>query len=200
MPRRKITAASLLAALFLALPAAALAETWTLDPAHTVVGFQVRYSMVSWVRGSFPEVKGEAVYVLGKPETARVEIVIGAASIDSRHERRDNHLRSADFLDVERHKTIAFKSKRVQNPRPDGFDLVGDLTIRGVTKEVVLKVADLSGPAKDARGRARLGASASAKISRKDFGLVWNRLIEAGGVLVGDDVHINIDVQLLKKG
>lgn len=200
MPRRKTTAAALAVTLFLALPLPASAETWTLDPAHTIVNFRVRYMMISWVRGVFGKVKGEAAYVPGRPATARVAVEIEAASIDTQHERRDTHLKSADFIDVEKHPAIAFKSKGVRNARAEGFDLVGDLTIRGVTKEVVLKVEDVSGVTKDPRGRERVGATATTRINRHDFGASYNRVLEAGGFLVGDDVHITLDVQLIRKG
>ncbi|MEK6709813.1 MAG: YceI family protein [Nitrospinota bacterium] len=199
MSRRKAAAAALAAALLLALPAPARAAEWTLDPAHTIVSFRVRYMMISWVRGVFGKVKGEATYVPGQPATARVAIEIEVASIDTQHERRDDHLRSGDFLLAEKHPAIAFKSKGVRNARADGFDLVGDLTIRGTTKEVVLKVEDVSGVTKDPRGRERVGATATTRINRHDFGASYNRVLEAGGVLVGDDVHITLDVQFIKK-
>ncbi len=191
---------ALAALLWLSLPSPAIGEDWTVDPTHTMVNFKSRYVMISWVRGRFPTVKGEVFYVPGKPETAKAQILIDAASIDTQHERRDTHLKSPDFLEVEKHPTITFTSKRVQNVRKEGFELVGDLTIRGVTKEVVLKVEDLSQVTKDHRGRPRVAASGAATINRHDFGVSWNRLLDAGGVMVGDEVHINIDLQLVKKG
>ena len=175
------------------------ADVWHIDPRHTTVAFKVRHMMVTWVGGHFRKVQGSARFEPGEWEGAKVEVAIEAASIDTRHERRDDHLRSPDFFYAEKHPTLTFKSKRVQNVGKGGFELVGDLTIREVTKEVVLQVGDLA-RLRDNRGREHLGASASVKINRKDFGLNWNRMLEAGGILVGEDVHITIDVQLIKRG
>lgn len=181
------------------LPPIAFADEWAIDPSHTMVAFKVRYMMMSWVRGRFAKVKGNVRYEPAKLDAARAEVDIETASIDTQHERRDTHLRSADFLDVEKHPSLAFRSKRVRNVRENGFDLVGDLTIRGVTKEIVLKVEDMSKEAKDQRGRTRVAASAALRLNRHDFGVRWNRALDAGGFLVGDDVEITLDVQLIKK-
>ena len=183
---------------FLVIPHVAGASAWVVDPRHTTVGFKARYLMVTWVGGYFRKVRGSANFEPGKWEKAKVEIVIEAASIDTRHERRDNHLRSADFLYAEKYPQIVFKSKRIQNAGDSGFELIGDLTIRGVTKEVVLNVEDIA-RLRNNRGRDILGASATVKINRKNFGLNWNRVLEAGGFLVGDNVQIAIDVQFVKR-
>ena len=126
------------------------------------------------------------------------DIVIDAASINTRNARRDNHLRTDDFLLVEKHPSLTFKSKSVKNAGSGSLDLIGNLTIRGVTKQVVLKVVDISGEVKMRRGTVKMGASATTRINRKDFGVKYNRLIEAGGLVVGNEVKITIDVELNK--
>lgn len=183
---------------FLAVPSIAAAAQWNIDPAHSTVTFKVRHLMVTWVRGEFQKVRGKVVFDKKNPQSAKADVTIDASSINTRNERRDNHLRNDDFLLVEKHPNITFKSKSVKNIRTDGFDLVGDLTIRGTTKEVSLKVAEISGPITDNRGRVKLGASATTKINRKNFGVKYARLIETGGVVVGDDVFITLDVQLIQ--
>ena len=188
----------LIAAAWLAAPALSHAAEWRIDPAHTTVSFKVRHLGVTWVQGEFQRVSGRVSYDRKNPGASVADIVIDADSIHTRNARRDNHLRNDDFLLVEKHPTITFKSKSVKNAGPDGLDLVGDLTIRGVTREVVLKVADISGEVKMRRGLVKMGASATTRINRKDFGVKYNRLLEAGGLVVGDEVRITIDVELNK--
>lgn len=171
--------------------------TWTIDPSHSEVGFSVKHLMISTVRGRFAGVSGTATFAEGDFSQAAVEVTIDAASIDTREEKRDAHLRSGDFFDVEKFPTLTFKSRRVQAIKPDAFELVGDLTIRDITREVVLDVA-LEGFQKDPWGNQKSAFTASTKINRKDFGLTWNAALETGGVLVGEDVKISLDVQLLK--
>ncbi len=183
----------------LILPVLAGAETWVIDPVHTTAAFRVRHMMVSWVRGEFGKVEGTVQFEPDKLETIQIDVTIDASSIDTRHEKRDSDLRSERFLHVEKYPSITFESKRVQNIRADSFEMVGDLTIRGVTKEVVLVVEELSAEVKDPGGNLRRGASARTTINRNDFGLVWNKLLETGGVLVGDEVHILIEVELIKQ-
>lgn len=192
----KLAAALILAAL-LAIPALAHAADWRIDPTHTTVSFKVRHLGVTWVQGEFQRVSGKVRYDRKNPGASAADIVIDADSINTRNARRDNHLRNDDFLLVEKHPTITFKSKSVKNAGAEGLDLVGSLTIRGVTKEVVLKVADISGEVK-MRGTVKMGASATTRINRKDFGVKYNRLLEAGGLVVGDEVRITIDVELNK--
>ncbi|MCY4385228.1 MAG: YceI family protein [Nitrospinae bacterium] len=191
-------AVMLIAAVWLTTPTLSYAADWRIDPAHTTVSFKVRHLGVTWVQGEFQKVSGTVRYDPKNPGAAAADIVIDAASINTRNARRDNHLRTDDFLLVETHPTITFKSRAVRNAGAEGLDLVGDLTIRGVTKEVVLKVADISGEVRTGRGTVKMGASAATRINRKEFGVKYNRLLEAGGLVVGDEVRIAIDVELNK--
>lgn len=190
-------AVMLIAAAWLAAPALSNAADWRIDPTHTTVSFKVRHLGVTWVQGEFQRVSGTVRYDRKNPGASAADIVIDADSINTRNARRDNHLRNDDFLLVEKHPSITFKSKSVKNAGADGLDLVGDLTIRGVTREVVLKVADISGEVR-MRGTVKMGASATTRINRKDFGVKYNRLLEAGGLVVGNEVRITIDVELNK--
>lgn len=190
--------AALIAAAFLTIPALSHAADWRIDQAHTTVSFKVRHLGVTWVQGEFQRVSGKVRYDRKNPGAAAADIVIDAASINTRNARRDNHLRNDDFLLVEKHPSITFKSKAVKNAGADSLELVGDLTIRGVTKEVVLKVADISGEVTTGRGTVKMGASATTRINRKEFGVKYNRLLDAGGLVVGNEVRITIDVELNK--
>jgi polyisoprenoid-binding protein YceI len=186
-------------ALALVLPVSARAETWVIDPAHTVAGFTVRHMMIANVTGVFELTRGTIEYRPGDPGSVKADITIEAKSVNTRIGRRDDDLRSDNFFSAEKFPTLAFRSKRVQNVRAEGFDLVGDLTIRDVTREVVLKVDGPTAPIKDPQGNRRVGATASTTINRKDFGIMWNRTIEAGGVVVGDEVKINLEVEAIEK-
>jgi len=186
-------------ALALVLPASARAETWVIDPAHTVSGFTVKHMMIANVTGVFELTRGTIEYRPGDPGSVKADITIEAKSVNTRIGRRDDDLRSDNFFSAEKFPTLAFRSKRVQNVRAEGFDLVGDLTIRDVTREVVLKVDGPTAPIKDPQGNRRVGATASTTINRKDFGIMWNRTIEAGGVVVGDEVKINLEVEAIEK-
>jgi polyisoprenoid-binding protein YceI len=186
-----------LAALALTIAAASTAPavTWTLDPNHTSVQFAVRHMMVSTVRGTFDKVTGtveEDPADLGK---SKVEATIDAASVDTRVAKRDEHLRSTDFLDVARYPTITFRSTRAEKLGDGHWKLFGDLTLHGVTKEVVLDVEGPTPPVKDPMGNLRAGVHATTTIDRKAFGLVWNRVLEGGGAVVGDDVAVVIDAE-----
>jgi polyisoprenoid-binding protein YceI len=185
--------------LALLLPSIGAADTWVIDPAHTVSGFTVRHMMITNVSGAFETTRGSIEFNPGDPAAIRADIAIETKSINTRNDRRDNHLRSDDFLNAEKFPSITFRSKRAQNVRPGGFELVGDLTIRDVTREVVLKVEGPTQPIRDPQGNRRVGANATTTINRKDFGVNWNRAIEAGGVVVGDEVKINIEVQAIEK-
>jgi len=186
-------------ALALVLPVSARAETWVIDPAHTVSGFTVRHLMISNVTGVFEVTRGTIEYRPGDPGSVKADITVEAKSVNTRIGRRDDDLRSDNFFSAEKFPTLAFRSKRVQNVRAEGFDLVGDLTIRDVTREVVLKVDGPTAPIKDPQGNRRVGATASTTINRKDFGIMYNRTIEAGGVVVGDEVKINLEVEAIEK-
>ena len=184
-------------ALFLAMPTVVPAGTWELDTAHTGVHFKVRHLMVSYVRGDFEKISGKIVYDEQDVSKSSADITIDASSINTRVAKRDDHLRSPDFLDVAKHPVITFKSKRVEKAGDGILKMTGDLTIRGVTREVTLTVEGPTPAIKDLQGKARVGGTASTKIDRKDFGLTWNKAIEAG-VVVGDEVEITIDVELVK--
>ncbi len=187
-------------ALVLALPAEVPAGTWELDSAHTGVQFKVRHLMVSYVRGDFEKVSGEIVYDEQDVSKSSADITIDAASINTRVAKRDKHLRSPDFLDVAKHPSITFKSKKVEKAGNGKLKMTGDLTIRGATREVVLEVEGPTPPIKDLQGKTRVGGIASTRINRKDFGLTWNKALETGGVVVGDEVEITIDIEILKEG
>ncbi|HEY6826762.1 MAG TPA: YceI family protein [Gemmatimonadaceae bacterium] len=172
---------------------------WTIDPTHAEVGFSVRHMMIATVRGRFGAVSGTATVDEHNPKNSKVDVTIDARSVDTRQEMRDNHLRSPDFFDVEQFPNLHFVSKRIDgDPRKGEFRLIGDLTIRGVTREVELKAA-LEGEGKDPWGNERAGFSASGKLNRTDFGLHWNQALEAGGVLVSDEVKLAIDVEMVKQ-
>ena len=172
--------------------------TWTVDASHTEVGFAVRHLMISTVRGRFGAVTGTVVYNEADPSKSTVDVSVDITSIDTRTEARDNHLRSADFFDVENHPTMHFVGKRINGDINGEFELVGDLTIRGVTRELTLDVSS-EGRVRDPWGNDRVGYSAKGKIKRSDFGLVWNQALEAGGVAVGDEVKLSIDVELVQQ-
>ncbi|WP_437578324.1 YceI family protein [Sorangium sp. So ce887] len=173
------------------------AARWTIDAAHSSVSFSVRHMMISNVRGELEGVAGEVLYDPRHPEATKVSATIDAASIHTREKQRDAHLRSADFLDVETYPTITFVGRSVLR-RGDGLDIAGDLTIRGVSREVTLAVSELSGEHRDPYGNRKLGATATTKIRRSDFGMSFNAVLETGGVLVGDEISITLDIQLIR--
>lgn len=176
----------------------AQAPRWAIDASHSSVSFSLRHMMISNVRGEFHRVAGDVVYSPQNPEAAKLSVTIEVASISTREEKRDAHLLSADFFDAEKYPSITFVSKSVRR-RGDGLDIVGDLTIHGASREVTLAVAELSGEHTDPYGNRRIGATATTKIRRSEFGLTWNAALEAGGVLVGDEVSISLDIQLIKQ-
>ena len=169
------------------------ARTYTIDKAHSEAIFQVRH-LVTRVRGRFSDFEGTIVLDEANPEQSSVEFTIQATSIDTNEPDRDKHLRSEDFFAVEQFKTITFKSKRIAKRGSDTFDVVGDLAIRGVTKEITLPVTHL-GKAKDPWGNDKVGFETEITINRKDFGLKWNAPLETGGFLVGDEVKVSLSIQ-----
>jgi polyisoprenoid-binding protein YceI len=171
--------------------------TWNIDPTHTHVEFAVRHLMITTVKGRFADVKGIVKTDDADLSKGEVDVTIGAVSIDTREAQRDAHLRSADFFDVEKFPVLTFRSTRIEPGSGDSFRLIGDLTIRGVTREVTLE-GTTEGRTKDPWGGERAGFSATAKIRRSDFGLTWNQVLEAGGVAVGDEIKISIDAELVK--
>jgi polyisoprenoid-binding protein YceI len=154
--------------------------------------------MISNVKGQFTGVSGTLTYDPANPAASTVEATIDAASINTREEQRDAHLKSADFFDVEKYPALSFKSASVKRTGDDELEVGGNLTIHGVTRPVTFKVEGPTAPAKDPWGNSRIGLSAVTKINRKDFGLTWNTALETGGILVGDDVTITLDVQFVK--
>ena len=182
----------------LSLPALASATTWNIDPDHSNVGFKVRHLMVSNVRGSFDKHSG-VVDINDKDITkSKVQVSIDTASINTNVKKRDDHLRSADFFDVAKYPTMTFVSKKIARAGTDKLKVTGDLTLHGITREVVLDVEGPSKESKDPYGFIRSGAVASTKINRKDFGLVWNAALETGGVVVGDEVTITLEIEMIK--
>ncbi|MEP6916002.1 MAG: YceI family protein [Acidobacteriota bacterium] len=172
--------------------------TWTIDPVHSSAEFAIRHLMITTVRGRFTDLQGIAVTDDADLTQGSVEVTIGVASIDTREAQRDAHLRSPDFFDAEKFSTMTFKSSQIRDASGDAFKLVGDLTIHGVTRQIVLD-AKSEGRARDPWGGDRAGFHATTTIKRSDFGLTWNQLIETGGLAVADDVKITLDVQLLKQ-
>ena len=170
--------------------------TWKLDPSHSSVEFAAKHMMFTTVKGRFADVEGTITTDGETPSTASVNVIMQATSIDTRNEMRDNHLRSADFLDAASQPVLTFKSTSIQGAK-DHFTVIGELTIRGVTRPVTLDV-QYEGAGRDPWGGERMGFSASGKIDRRDFGLTWNQALEAGGVLVSNDIRINIDAQLTR--
>lgn len=175
------------------------AATYQVDPAHSAVEFAVKHMMFSTVKGYFRKIGGEIVFDQADPTQTSVTATAEAASVDTGDVNRDNHLRSADFFDAEHYPTLSFVSKRVEPHGREGtYRVIGDLTIRGVTREVAFE-GTYEGTGTDPWGGTRVGFSATTTINRKDWGLNWNAPLEAGGVLVSDQVRINIDVQAVKK-
>lgn len=172
--------------------------TWNIDPAHTVAEFKVKHMMISNVKGQFANVTGVLTLDESDPTNSHAEASIEAASIETRDAQRDTHLKSADFFDVENFPTLSFKSSRIHLVRNGELGVEGDLTIRGVTRKVLFSVEGPTPPAKDPWGNTRVAVSATTKINRKDFGLTWNAALETGGILVGDEVTITLDVEFVK--
>jgi polyisoprenoid-binding protein YceI len=168
---------------------------WQIDPAHTEVEFAVRHLMISTVKGRFGQVTGTLTFDERDSSSLELDVTIPVATVDTREEKRDAHLRSPDFFSAEQYPVMTFRSRRVEGNPFARFRVIGDLTIRGVTRPVVLDAA-LEGRGNDPWGNERLGYSASGRISRTDFGLTWNMALETGGVLVGDEVRIAINAEL----
>lgn len=173
-------------------------NTYQIDPAHSSVSFSVKHMMIAKVHGAFEKLSGKLVYDAAAPNKSNIEVVIDASSINTHEAQRDTHLKSADFFDVEKFPTINFKSTSIEGFGPE-IKVIGDLNIHGVTQKVTLIVEGPTAEVKDPYGKLKIGASATTKIKRKDFGLTWNAALEAGGVLVGDDININLDVQFVKQ-
>jgi len=191
--------ATIIALLTLILPAIASASTWTIDPEHSYVGFKVRHLMVSNVKGNFTTFNGTVDLDDKDVAKSKVAVNIDTTSIDTNVQKRDEHLRSADFLDVAKYPAMTFASKKIDQNGKDRLAITGDLTLHGVTREVVLDAEALSPESKDPWGNIRRGTTATTTINRKDFGLTWNAALETGGVVVGDEVAINLEIEMIKK-
>ncbi|HJY86807.1 MAG TPA: YceI family protein [Candidatus Acidoferrales bacterium] len=190
-----LTAALLI---FFATVATAEAVPWQIDPAHSAAQFAVRHMMVSTVRGAFSKVSGVVNYDEKNSANSSVEVTVDVSSVDTRVPQRDADLRSGRFFDVTKYPTMTFRSKRI-TPSGDGrFKMTGDLTIHGVTREVTFDVEGPTPAVKDPQGHLRRGASATTKINRKEFGIAYNAVLEGGGLVVGDEVAISIDVELVR--
>ncbi len=175
-----------------------MTERYDIDSAHSSLQFSVRHLMVSNVRGTFTGVKGTALYDSANPAASSLEATIDVNTLSTNDPQRDAHLKSPDFFDAERFPTINFRSTRVEKKGDDEFAVTGEVTIHGVTKPVTLEVREVSEQAKDPWGNARLGASVKTKLKRSDFGLTWNAALEAGGFMIGDDVKLDFEIELVK--
>ena len=172
--------------------------SYKIDPAHSSAQFVVRHMMITNVRGSFSNIQGEIAWDADNPSESTIEATIDVSTIQTQEAARDAHLKSGDFLDAENYPTMTFKSTSIERSGDDELKVTGDLTLHGVTKSVALKVEGPTAEGKDPWGNARIGASATTKIKRSDFGLTWNAALETGGILIGDDLKIEVDVSLIK--
>lgn len=172
--------------------------TWNIDPAHSAAEFKVKHMMISNVKGKFSGISGALSLDEADPTRSTIEALIPAATLNTADEQRDTHLKSADFFDAEKFPTLTFKSTQVKKVAEGELAVTGELTMHGVTRTVTFAVEGPSAPAKDPWGNQRIGLSATTKINRKDFGLTWNAALETGGVLVGEDIAITLDVQFIK--
>lgn len=172
--------------------------TWNIDPVHSVAEFKVKHMMISNVKGQFSSVTGSLLLDDGDISKSSVKATIDAGSINTRDAQRDEHLKSADFFDVQKFPSLTFTSTRVERKAEGELAVEGDLTIHGVTRNVVFSVEGPTAAGKDPWGNTRIGLSATTRINRKDFGLTWNAALETGGILVGEEVTITLDVQFIK--
>lgn len=195
----KMSLKSAVTLLAVAAPSFAFASAWEIDSSHSSAQFGVKHMMVSTVRGTFSNVKG-TINLDDKDITkSTIEATLDATTVNTNEPKRDEHLRSPDFFDVAKYPTITFKSTKVAKAGKDKLNVTGDLTMHGVTKPVVLAVEGPTPETKDAWGNVRRGATATTKIKRSDFGLTWNKALEAGGVAVGDEISITLDLETTKK-
>jgi polyisoprenoid-binding protein YceI len=176
------------------------AATYEIDAGHSQASFAVKHLMVTTVRGGFSKVTGKISWDPANPAAASAEAIIDVTTVNTQHAQRDEHLRNADFFDVASHPTMTFKSKKAEAAGEGKLKLTGDLTLRGVTKEVVLDVEGPTPEIKDPWGNTKIGATATTKINRQDFGLKWSKTLETGGLVVSDEVAITIDLELKKVG
>jgi len=194
----RISVAAGLAAV-LSLPAGAATSEWKIDPQHSSAQFSVRHLAISTVRGAFSKVNGTLELDDNDITKSTVDVTIDVSTVDTREPDRDKDLRSDKFFDVAHYPSITFKSRKVQQIAPGKLKVTGDLTIRGTTKEVVLDVEGPTAPVKDPWGNVRAAVSSTTRLNRQDFGVKWNATLDNGGVVVGDDVNITIDVEMIKQ-
>lgn len=187
-------------AAILSLPVSAATSTWQLDPSHSAAQFSVRHLAISTVRGGFSNVKGTVIFDDKDVSKSSVDVTIDVSTVDTREPNRDKDLKTDKFFDVEHYPTMTFKSTKVEQASPGKLKITGDLTIRGVTKQVVLDVEGPTAPVKDPWGNQRAAVNATTKINRQDYGVKWNATMDNGGVVVGDEVSINIDAEMVQKG
>ncbi|MGP0070451.1 MAG: YceI family protein [Bryobacteraceae bacterium] len=178
---------------------AATAVTYSIDPAHSSVGFKIRHFMIAYVRGGFSGVTGEVIVDAANPSNSKINASIDVNTLHTYDVKRDAHVKTPDFLDAEKNPTMTFVSKKVVADGKNQWKVTGDLTLRGVTKEVTLDVESAGVEAKDPWGNLRTGASAETTIKRGDFGLTFNAPLETGGFMLGEDVHVHLDIELIKK-
>ena len=184
---------------FLGIPFLSDAATWQMDPAHSSFQFKIRHLTVSNVKGDFNKFQGVAIIDDQAITHLKVEVAIDAASVNTGHAQRDEHLRGPDFFDVTKYPTITFVSKKVIKTDANRLKVIGDLTIRGLTREITVDVEGPTPEVKDPWGHFRRGATATTKINRRDFGITWNKVLDTGGLVVGDEVDIYIEVELIRK-
>ena len=189
----------MIALVFLAIPIFALAATWQMDPAHSSFQFKIRHLTVSNVKGDFSKFQGVVIMDDQDITNLKVEVTIHAASVNTGHAQRDEHLRGPDFFDVAQYPTLTFVSKKVIKTDTNRLKVVGDLTLHGLTREITVDVEGPTSEVKDPGGNSRRGATAAAKINRRDFGLTWNKVLDTGGLVVGDEVNIYVEVELIRK-
>ncbi len=190
---------SALASVMLAVPSLASAAEYVIDAQHSSAQFSVKHLAVSNVRGELGKMSGTILFDEKDPSSSRVEATIDVTTINTREPQRDEHLRSGDFFHVAKYPNLVFKSKRVEKLGNEHYKVTGDLSLRGVTKEVVLDVEGMDTVVKDPWGNHKRGAVATTKLNRKDFGLTWNKVLEAGSLVVGDEVSVTLDLQLNQK-
>jgi polyisoprenoid-binding protein YceI len=199
MRMRSLSLLATAASLFLLAPALALASTWDIDPAHSTVEFSVRHMMVTTVKGQFQKVKGTVELDEKDASKSSVEMSMETASIDTREQKRDAHLKSADFFDAAKFPALTFKSTKVEKAGKGKLKVTGDLTMHGVTKPVVLMVEGPSASIKDPFGRTVRGVMATGKLDRKDWGMTWNKALDSGGMVVSDEVKLEINAELAER-
>jgi polyisoprenoid-binding protein YceI len=182
----------------LSMPACAASSAWQIDPAHSEALFSIRHLAISTVRGGFSKIKGTVSFDDKDPSKSTVDVTIDVSTVDTREPKRDDDLRSDKFFDAAKYPTMAFKSTKVEQVSPGKLKVTGDLTLHGITKEVILEVEGPTAAIKDPWGNQRAAATATTKINRQDFGVKWNKTLDNGGMMLGDDVAVTIDIEMFQ--